>query len=77
MHRHNYRITIDTDRQVYQIYPRHNSFFLQWENSTDVILELKYDTCHDVFADRITNFFPFRVTRSSKYVDGMVNLHKY
>jgi hypothetical protein len=36
-----------------------------------VIMELKYDECNDLSAEKITNSFPFRLTKSSKYIMGI------
>ena len=38
---------------------------------TKIILELKYAHDQDLNADKIINHFPFRITRSSKYVSGV------
>jgi len=39
--------------------------------ATTLILELKFGPDLAEFADRITNAFPFRVARFSKYVAGI------
>lgn len=39
------------------------------------VLELKYDPAHGGDAHAITNAFPFRLTRCSKYVLGIERLH--
>lgn len=70
-----YRITIDTDMQAFKLAPYQNNFLSKSTNYTTTILELKYDNSYDEFTDSITNYFPFRITRSSKYVDGIVRLH--
>jgi hypothetical protein len=40
-----------------------------------VIIELKYGLGHEDEASRIATRFPFRVTRSSKYVIGVDALY--
>ena len=64
-----FRVTIDTDQSFYKVNPLVNRFQVRDVNKDVVIVELKYDREHD--AERISNTFPFRVTRSSKYVDGV------
>lgn len=39
-------------------------------NSSNVIVELKYDQEHDDAANEILKYIPFRQTKSSKYVSG-------
>jgi hypothetical protein len=66
-----FRVTIDTDQSFYKVNPLVNRFQVRDVNKDVVIVELKYDREHEPLADRISNAFPFRVTRSSKYVDGV------
>ena len=46
-------------------------------NDHDVIVELKYDTEHDEYANRISASFPFRLSKNSKYVNGIDQLDAY
>ncbi|MFT7452391.1 MAG: hypothetical protein ACI9VN_003123 [Patescibacteria group bacterium] len=39
-----------------------------------MIVELKYDIVDDEDAQYISNLFPFRLTKSSKYVSGVDHL---
>jgi SPX domain protein involved in polyphosphate accumulation len=66
-----FRITIDSDLRFYRLSPVHNTFTDVLVNHTHTILELKYDKAADDYAERITNYFPFRMTKSSKYVAGV------
>lgn len=66
-----FRITIDFDRAFYQIGPYNNSFCKKVYDDISIILELKYAYDQDQFADKISNAFPFRMTKSSKYVSGL------
>ncbi len=70
-----FRITVDTDQVFYSIYNYKNLFMHKYTDDINIILELKYDSCLDGAADRITNHFPFRITRSSKYVRGIEKLY--
>jgi hypothetical protein len=70
-----FRITLD-DRQRFHFVGAHNNHFLHSvSNDHDVVLELKYDQQHDDLAATITNHFPFRLTKSSKYVMGIKVTH--
>jgi hypothetical protein len=51
--------------------PLVNRFQVRDVNKDVVIVELKYNREYEELAERISNHFPFRVTRSSKYVDGV------
>jgi len=66
-----FRITIDSDLRFYRLSPVHNTFSDVLVDHTHTILELKYDIAADDYAERITNYFPFRMTKSSKYVAGV------
>ena len=70
-----YRITVDTDQVFYRINNYDNLFLNKMTDDINVILELKYNQEHDTAADRVTNHFPFRVTRSSKYVNGLQKVY--
>ena len=71
----NYRITIDTDLVFYHIYFQKNLFVNKLTDDINVILELKYNQNADNNANRIINFFPFRLSKSSKYVTGVDKLY--
>ena len=50
-------------------------FFLEYGfNDPSLILELKYNEELDNDAEAISNRFPFRMTKSSKYVTGLIKL---
>ena len=66
-----YRITIDTDLEFFNFNGTHNVFDQNSPKVNNTILELKYSHEHDENADKIVNHFPFRITRSSKYVSGI------
>jgi hypothetical protein len=48
-----------------------NRFLSRMELSDSTVMELKYSGDIADIDDRITNYFPFRVTRMSKYVTGI------
>ena len=72
-----YRITIDSDFFLYRIGRQYNSLLNRLTDDINVILELKYNRDFDEDADSITNYFPFRMTKSSKYVSGVEKLFPY
>lgn len=70
-----YRLTTDSDMKVYKLLPYKNNFLDNTIDSTNIILELKYNMLQDKFVDIITNYFPFRITRNSKYVEGIRKIY--
>jgi hypothetical protein len=71
-----FRITVD-DQMIYQdIRRRNNTFLRSMKDDIDVILELKYDFDLDNKAQSITNYLPFHLTKSSKYVNGIGQFHQ-
>lgn len=71
----NYRISLDFEFEFYAIGQQKNTFIGKIMQNDYVILELKYEREKDLGAQKITNSFPFRLTKSSKYVSGIENLH--
>lgn len=66
-----FRLTIDTQLSFYHVDRFNNTFRHQVTDHNNVIVELKYEPDFDHEAQRISAFFPFRMTRSSKYVTGI------
>ncbi len=66
-----YRITIDGDQSFYEVNGKDNFFLNRIVDRDSVILELKYQQDHDSGAGYISTAFPFRLTKSSKYVRGI------
>jgi len=66
-----FRMTVDWDLQFYP--PLHQNAFQQKPfNKQFIILELKYEEEYDVLANTILQYLPFRQTKSSKYVMGVL-----
>jgi hypothetical protein len=65
-----YRLTLDYNLKFYTVAAGGKTAFRQ-RKSTDLIIEIKYDEDNDNNVDQITNDFPFRLTKSSKYVQGI------
>jgi SPX domain protein involved in polyphosphate accumulation len=66
-----FRITIDSGLGFMRLSPLNNTFSHVQMDPINTILELKYEKDADDSAERITNYFPFRMTKSSKYVSGV------
>jgi hypothetical protein len=70
-----YRVTIDSDMKYVHLSHLYNSYLNELVDYMHNILELKYDKDDDEEARIITNYFSFRMTKSSKYVTGIERLH--
>ena len=65
------RVTIDNNMTYYRISSRNNTFIrkkVEWQN---VIVEMKYDPGSAFIASDISQHFPMRMTKSSKYINGI------
>jgi len=69
------RITLDRDLSFYRIHAGSNSFQIAHNVSDDVIMEMKYDPSDEKTSVAVSQHFPFRVTKSSKYVIGIQHLY--
>lgn len=65
------RLTLDWDREFLRIDSLRKTGLHVWADSETTIVELKYDPDFDWRAAEIANHFPFRLTKSSKYVQGL------
>jgi len=65
-----FRITLDRKLRYFSLL---NNFIFNTYQIQDegVVMELKYKETLDLATDRITQHFPFRMTKSSKYVSGI------
>jgi len=71
-----FRITLDTDMEFYKINGLfRNQFVHHQRNAYDVVVELKYEIAQEPEANRVASFFPFRMTRNSKYVQGIERVY--
>jgi len=66
-----YRVTVDSEQDYYKINRAFDKIGRKHHNDEVVILELKYDVTDEADASAISTSFPFRVTKSSKYVSGL------
>jgi len=66
-----FRMTVDDHQSFYKFNKYQNSFLQKVQDSSNTIIELKYTKENDRLVSNITNLFPFRVTKSSKYARGI------
>ncbi len=71
-----FRITADTELSYYAV-SANNNLFTEHYTSGDVIVELKYNYGDAAMAPDVSTMLPFRLTKSSKYVNGMELLHPF
>ncbi len=74
-HDRKFRLTLDYALNYYQLEKHFNTYRVLSTDRQSVIMELKYNVEDDGLAKDLTNYFPFRVTKSSKYISGV--LHKF
>jgi hypothetical protein len=70
----NFRLTIDSEIEYIKL---NESFNRLNDKFTDpeVVVEIKYDEEFNEIASGVINTLPFRMTRNSKFVDGMVGFY--
>lgn len=66
-----FRVTVDTDLTYYRISACGNTFLNRSVDHSTVVVELKYRHEADRVAESISNLFPFMLTKSSKYLQGL------
>lgn len=72
---HKFRLTVDTGLTFYHLNKFKNRFLHKQIDYCDIVIELKYQSEDDPDAGRISAGFPFRMTRSSKYVQGIERVY--
>lgn len=66
-----YRVTIDTQMEYHHVDRLNNNFIHRHTYHQPVVVELKYRREHETQAQAIAGYFPFPVTKNSKYVQGI------
>lgn len=66
-----FRITVDNEMEYYNLRSTWNHFLHVHKEHAKTVLELKYDEIWEEEAVDITNQFPFRMDKNSKYVSGV------
>lgn len=69
-----FRVTVDDGLSFVRISRYGNTFLQRVRNRGKIVVELKYDVAYDEAAGRISDYFPFRLAKNSKYVNGLDNL---
>ena len=67
-----YRVTVDTDLEFWRLGQWENALAGRVRDREAIVVELKYAASLDDDADRISRHFPFRLSRNSKYVAGLL-----
>lgn len=70
-----YRLTVDKEMRYFHINQAQNSFRHQFLDPKAIVVELKYDPALDPYAEKVAGFFPFIVTRNSKYITGIESVY--
>lgn len=70
-----FRLTLDTGMAFYRISRLGNALAHVQTDRRNVVVELKYGVDDDVSAYKVSSAFPFRVTKSSKYVQGIERVY--
>ncbi|MCL3781704.1 polyphosphate polymerase domain-containing protein [Prolixibacteraceae bacterium JC049] len=65
------RATIDRNLKYYQLKSSWNSLFHPYEEKCKSVLELKYNKNNDELARDVSEQFPYRLDKNSKYATGM------
>ncbi|MBT3338168.1 MAG: VTC domain-containing protein [Anaerolineae bacterium] len=71
-----YRVTVDKEMRYYHIRQTGNHFRHQFLDPKAIVVELKYARELDPYADKIAGFFPFIITRNSKYITGIEQVYQ-
>ena len=70
-----FRVTVDADMTYYQVKRAGNRFRVRFVDEGRVVTELKYEKPLDPQAEKVAGFFPFSVTRNSKYATGIERVY--
>lgn len=72
-----FRITLDYDVYYRNIKARMNNFSKMPQSDPFNVVELKYGLEDDRLANSLSNQFPFRLSKNSKYVNGVNNFQSF
>ena len=71
-----FRVTLDSEMAFYKANGVFgNAFIHRQMDDHELVVELKYEADQEAHANRVASFFPFRVTRNSKYVQGIERVY--
>lgn len=72
-----FRITLDYNVRYHNIKSRMNNFAKKAQSDPFNVVELKYGLEDDSLANQLSNQFPFRLSKNSKYVNGVNNFQSF
>lgn len=72
-----FRITLDKKLEYFSFINGNISLFQNYKDNLSIVLELKYSLEAAKSANKVSNQFPFRITKSSKYVNGIEQIKPY
>ncbi len=71
-----FRLTMDSVMIFYKVNGLFgNQFIHRQTDHCNTVVELKYEVDQETKAGRVAGYFPFRMTRNSKYVQGMERVY--
>ena len=70
-----FRITLDNQLAFYLAERSFDFNSIPQKRANSIILELKYNKQYDKNVSEISSYFPFRMTKSSKYVSGVYKFY--
>ena len=70
-----HRVTVDTGLCYYRVSGHGGAFLAPYRDRRHCVVELKYGEAGDGVARAIASEFPFRMTKSSKFTQGMALMH--
>lgn len=70
-----FRLTLDNNMCYYKVNPHRNLFIHKQLEASALIVELKNPTRLEAEAQRLASYFPFRQTKSSKYIQGIERVY--
>ena len=72
----NYRLILDCELTFFKAHDiLLNTFAHHQNNQHTFVIELKYEVDQDQIANKVASYFPFRVTRNTKYVEGVERVY--
>jgi len=70
-----FRVTVDAGMVFYRVKRARNRFRCRYADLRHVVVELKYPKASDLQAERVSRFFPFSLSKNSKYVTGIETVY--
>lgn len=70
-----FRVTIDNDMTYCKVLPSVGTLLCKETDHQNTVIELKYLMAEDNNAKSVSNAFPFRMTKNSKYVSGVSRVY--